>query len=117
MKTIGSKVSSKLRFNHLKNYRDVAVQSVLDPRFHPQPAFIKQENVATSSDASAKCMPIHTSRSGVYRFGFLAVWIITSVAMVLDRFFWNIWARQTICSDGCGNDFFCEMDEVREKKC
>eukprot|EP00904_Undaria_pinnatifida_P008090 jgi/Undpi1/4410/HiC_scaffold_17.g07765.m1 len=31
--------------------------------------------------------------------------------MILDRFYWNVWPRQTVCTDGCGNDFFCQMDE------
>ena len=49
---------------------------------------------------------------GVYRYTTLAIWLATSAIMILDRFYWNVWPRQSICTDGCGTDFFCEMDEV-----
>ena len=49
---------------------------------------------------------------GVYRYGMLAVWLGCSSVMILDRFYWNIWPRQSICTDGCGTDIFCDMDEV-----
>lgn len=58
-----------------------------------------------------KNSPASPNRSGVYRYGFLVVWILACIATLLDRFFWNLWPRQAIC-DGCGEDFFCEMDEV-----
>ncbi|CAM9715253.1 unnamed protein product, partial [Laminaria digitata] len=48
---------------------------------------------------------------GVYRYVTLAVWLVTSAIMILDRFYWNVWPRQSICTDGCGNDSFCPMDE------
>lgn len=51
--------------------------------------------------------------SKVYRGTMLSIWLVSSAVIVLDRFYWNVWPRQTICTDGCGNDFFCPMDEVR----
>lgn len=56
---------------------------------------------------------IHWNWNGVYRYTCLAVWIVSSAVMIIDRFYWNVWPRQTICSPGCGNDFFCSVDEVR----
>ncbi|CAM9569749.1 unnamed protein product [Ectocarpus fasciculatus] len=49
--------------------------------------------------------------SGVYRYVGLGVWLLISTFMVLDRFYWNVWPRQSICTDGCGGDFFCDMDD------
>lgn len=50
--------------------------------------------------------------AGVYRYVALYVWLLISSLMVLDRFYWNVWPRQSICTDGCGGDFFCDMDDV-----
>ncbi|CBJ27375.1 hypothetical protein Esi_0067_0071 [Ectocarpus siliculosus] len=48
----------------------------------------------------------------MYRYVGLGVWLFISTFMVLDRFYWNVWPRQSICTDGCGGDFFCDMDDV-----
>lgn len=52
------------------------------------------------------------NRAGIYRYLCLGVWLGCSFFMVLDRFLWNVWPRQTICEPGCGGDFFCDMDDV-----
>lgn len=52
--------------------------------------------------------------SKVYRGTVLLIWLVSSALVVLDRFYWNLWPRQSICTDGCGNDFFCPIDEVRK---
>lgn len=48
----------------------------------------------------------------MYRYVGLGTWLLISALMVLDRFYWNVWPRQSICTDGCGGDFFCDMDDV-----
>lgn len=62
--------------------------------------------VSKQSDAT-----INPSRSGYYRWTFLTIWIIITVIMVLDRFFPNVWPRQSFsgppCNGKCGGDFFC----------
>lgn len=57
--------------------------------------------------------PIRKNGRRVYRYVCLAIWLGSSAVMILDRFYWNVWPRQTICSPGCGNDFFCDPDEVQ----
>lgn len=57
-------------------------------------------------------VPVHRNLSWVYRLSAFAIWLFTTTIMILDRFYWNVWPRQTFCTDGCGNDFFCDMDEV-----
>lgn len=57
-------------------------------------------------------VPVHRNLSWVYRFSAFAIWLFTTIIMVIDRFYWNVWPRQMFCTDGCGNDFFCDMDEV-----
>lgn len=59
----------------------------------------------------------------------LLLWLATTALLVADRLRWNVWPRQDvgwIChgggggsvdagengSGGCGQDFFCEVDEV-----
>lgn len=54
----------------------------------------------------------------------LLVWIAATALMIADRFLWNVWPRQDVFPDvaaggcggadggGCGEDFFCPMDEV-----
>eukprot|EP00903_Cladosiphon_okamuranus_P016206 g14954.t1 len=49
--------------------------------------------------------------TGVYRYVGLGSWLLISAFMVLDRFYWNVWPRQTICTNGCGGDFFCDMED------
>ena len=53
---------------------------------------------------------------GVYRYVGLGAWLLISAFMVLDRFYWNVWPRQSICTDGCGGDFFCDMADVSLRK-
>lgn len=68
--------------------------------------------VVSSVVEASTIMPPVQNRKGVYRYTCLAIWIIVSLGMVLDRFYWNMWPRQTICSPGCGTDVYCDMDEV-----
>lgn len=56
---------------------------------------------------------VQRNNASLYRYTCLAIWLISSMMIVLDRFYWNVWPRQTICSPGCGGDFFCDMDEVQ----
>lgn len=58
---------------------------------------------------------IQPNRHGVYRYGALMVWILATTAMVLDRFYWNIWPRESICTHGCGKDI-CNIEEVRNRR-
>ncbi|CAM9533486.1 unnamed protein product [Ectocarpus sp. 6 AP-2014] len=66
---------------------------------------------AAGSAGEEQDLPVGKDRSGVYRYVGLGVWLFISTFMVLDRFYWNVWPRQSICTDGCGGDFFCDMDD------
>lgn len=70
--------------------------------------YVPWKSLAKDSDAPQK---VSKNRTGVYRYGMLALWLGSSAIIVLDRFYWNVWPRQTICAPGCGNDFYCDMDE------
>ena len=61
---------------------------------------------------SRQVMAAGKNRNGVFRYVGLGIWLLASALMILDRFYWNVWPRQTICTDGCGNDFFCDMSDV-----
>ncbi|CAM9174985.1 unnamed protein product [Ectocarpus sp. 4 AP-2014] len=74
--------------------------------------FPQRPNDPPSSSARPfKAMVAGKNYGGVYRYVGLGVWLFISTFMVLDRFYWNFWPRQTICTDGCGGDFFCKMDD------
>ena len=53
------------------------------------------------------------SRPRYFRYGMLVSWLIISLLLVLDRFYTNIWPRQSFtaapCFGKCGGDFFCSF--------
>ena len=62
--------------------------------------------------AQAARFPVQRDLTWVYRYSSFAIWLFSTILIILDRIYWNVWPRQTICTDGCGNDFYCDMDEV-----
>lgn len=73
-------------------------------------------NIKIESDESfASCCKdnIHASRARHYRYALLLSWLVISLLLVLDRFFTNVWPRQSFsdapCSGNCGGDFFCSF--------
>lgn len=68
--------------------------------------------VAKNSSQHPEMLPPKENRAGVYRYTALGIWLFVTALMILDRFYWNVWPRQDICSPGCGTDFFCDVNEV-----
>ncbi|CAN0436565.1 unnamed protein product [Ascophyllum nodosum] len=57
-------------------------------------------------------VPVNRNLFWVYRYVALGVWLFSTLMMILDRFYWNTWQRQSVCTDGCGTDLSCMMDEA-----
>ncbi|CAM9744602.1 unnamed protein product [Chrysoparadoxa australica] len=66
----------------------------------------KEEDTATLGGAES--FKISPRLYPYYRYAHLGLFLIWTLLAVLDRFYWNVWPRQSfpgVCNGGCGNDF------------